>query len=676
MAVAGEVRLELTSTRGVAVARLVGPIDETFAGELQKLTAPTGSVIIDLDGVTRITSFGVRAWVSALEAMKATYYCFVRCRPSMVAQFNMIRHFARRGEVVSLYAPYLCSSCGADVHVLVDLRKQRSDVLRLAETPAACPSCGTNAEFDDVAESYFSYVLAAPAPNVAADVEEILSVPFRVEKEVTDDLTALWFVGAMDSPPRLKRVLEGLEGRVLVVMSEVYVLNEEGRETFRRIAGMEGVQASLARVPGDVAVALLGMRDALGTIDVVSVNLTVSCEKCGADAVVELDETAFHKAGGASPTVPCPRCAELVPVPSRWGRLAELPWGPPRAVLTAYLRSRPSLTDASATLMRPRSEPRISVGTLAAGASRYEIVRPLGRGGMGTVYLARAVRAGGFERLVAVKRMHPHLAEDENCVAMFLDEARLAARIHHPNVVPTLDVEQNADGAVLVMDYVEGLSLHEILERLLPFGKRPPTAVSIRILTDALAGLHCAHQLRDEDGSPLNLVHRDASTANLLVGVDGVTRVTDFGIAVAKRRLVQTTDPGRVKGTPGYMAPEQSEGKEVDLRADIFSLGVVTCELLYRPPYSRGFGSLPALLVRQELATALSAAPVPNETIPRATLTACLRAMSVTPEERFPTALAFLEALEAGAAADGFTAAPSRAVGALVQSIRETQSSR
>jgi hypothetical protein len=676
MAGASEVRLDLTSRKGVTIARLVGAIDETFGGELQKLTAPTGSVIIDLDGVTGITSFGVRAWVSALEAMKATYYCFVRCRPSMIAQFNMIGHFGRRGEVVSLYAPYLCSSCGTDVDVLIDLRKQRSDVLRLAETPAACPRCAANADFDDVAESYFSYVLDAAAPNIPADVEEVLSVPFRVEKEVTDDLTALWFVGAMDSPPHLKRLLEGLEGRVLVVMSEVYVLNEQGRETFRRIAGMEGVQASLARVPGDVAVALLGMRDVLGSIDVVSVNLSVRCAACGADSVVELDEPSFPKTGGASPVAPCLRCGELLSIPSRWARLAELPWGPLPPVLKAYLGTRRSLAEASPTAVGRASDPRASAKSLASGASRYEIVRPLGRGGMGTVYLARAVRAGGFERLVAVKRMHPHLADDANCVAMFLDEARLAARIHHPNVVPTLDVEENADGVVLVMDYVEGLSLHEILERLLPFGKRPPMPVSLRILTDALAGLHCAHQLRDEDGGPLNLVHRDASTANLLVGVDGVTRVTDFGIAVAKQRLVQTTDPGRVKGTPGYMAPEQSEGREVDLRADVFSLGVVTCELLYRPPYSRGFGSLPALLVRQELATALSAAPVPNDAMPRATLTACLRAMSVNPGERFPTALAFLEALEAGAAADGFTAAPIRVVGALVQSIRETQSSR
>lgn len=197
---------------------------------------------------------------------------------------------------------------------------------------------------------------------------------------------------------------------------------------------------------------------------------------------------------------------------------------------------------------------------------------------MATVYLGRATGAGGFERLVAIKVCHMHLREQPGFVSMFLDEARLAARIHHPNVVPTLDV-RDEDELYIVMEYVEGGHLAQILRAVPPGERFVPVPIVLRIVHDALEGLHAAHELTDARGRPQNLVHRDVSPQNLLVGVDGITRIADFGVARAEERAAQT-QPGEVKGKYSYMAPEQLRGLPVDRRADVFSASVVLWEAL------------------------------------------------------------------------------------------------
>jgi len=197
---------------------------------------------------------------------------------------------------------------------------------------------------------------------------------------------------------------------------------------------------------------------------------------------------------------------------------------------------------------------------------RYETIRAVASGGMATVHLARALGAGGFERLVAIKVLHPHIQSEPDFVAMFLDEARLAAQVRHPNVVPTIDV--STDPLFLVMEYVEGPSLHAVQRDLRRQNKVVPLEVALRITLDLLAGLHAAHELTDSSGTLLNFVHRDVSPHNILLGVDGVTRITDFGVARAESRL-SSTRGGQVKGKLAYMAPEQ-------VRAAL-SIGAATC---------------------------------------------------------------------------------------------------
>ena len=207
----------------------------------------------------------------------------------------------------------------------------------------------------------------------------------------------------------------------------------------------------------------------------------------------------------------------------------------------------------------------------------YELLLPIASGGMGRVYLARKRGAGGFEREVALKLTHGFLREESEWAAQLIEEAKLAGRIHHPNVVQVLDVEDDPQGVFLVMEYVEGDTLGGLMRRAASRGERIPTEIALRILVDALAGLHAAHELRDNDGCPLGLVHRDFTPHNILVGVNGVSRLTDFGVAKAASR-VSGTRTGIVKGKAGYMAPEQVRGQPLDRRADVWSAGVVAWE--------------------------------------------------------------------------------------------------
>jgi serine/threonine-protein kinase len=198
---------------------------------------------------------------------------------------------------------------------------------------------------------------------------------------------------------------------------------------------------------------------------------------------------------------------------------------------------------------------------------------------MATVHLGRLMGPVGFSRTVAIKRLHEHFSKDPDFVSMFLDEARLCARIRHPNVVPTLDVIAEDRQLLLVMEYVQGESLARLQRTAVAKNDRIPLNVAVAILSGMLHGLHAAHEAKDERGQPLGIVHRDVSPQNVVVGADGVARVLDFGIAKAKGRLYTTQD-GRVKGKLSYMAPEQLRSEPVDRRTDIFAASVMAWELL------------------------------------------------------------------------------------------------
>jgi serine/threonine-protein kinase len=210
---------------------------------------------------------------------------------------------------------------------------------------------------------------------------------------------------------------------------------------------------------------------------------------------------------------------------------------------------------------------------------RCEVFDEIDSGGMATVHLGRLAGVGGFTKIVAVKRMHDSLAKDQQFVAMFLDEARFVARIKHPNVVPTLDLIEQDRELFILMEYLPGVSLRELHDEVTGKGERIPLRIALRIIWGMLQGLHAAHETKGPNGAPLDLVHRDVSPENILVGTDGLARLLDFGTARALDRL-HVTQVGQVKGKLSTMAPEQVQGQEVTRQTDVWAAGVVLWQAL------------------------------------------------------------------------------------------------
>jgi serine/threonine-protein kinase len=211
----------------------------------------------------------------------------------------------------------------------------------------------------------------------------------------------------------------------------------------------------------------------------------------------------------------------------------------------------------------------------------YDILQLIGSGGMAEVFLARSRGLAGFEKIVVLKRIHAHLAREPQFVNMFLDEARLAARINDPHVVQIYELGE-ADGTYfMTMEYLAGESLSTIVKRAIRGGPALPVAHVARVVADAATGLHAAHELRDSRGRPLEVVHRDVSHGNIVILYSGGVKVLDFGVAKARDSL-NTTQVGERKGKFGYMSPEQVIGEPLDRRSDVFSLGVVLWEALTR----------------------------------------------------------------------------------------------
>jgi serine/threonine protein kinase len=210
---------------------------------------------------------------------------------------------------------------------------------------------------------------------------------------------------------------------------------------------------------------------------------------------------------------------------------------------------------------------------------RYALYGAIAAGGMATVHLGRLLGPVGFSRTVAIKRLHAQFASDPEFVSMFLDEARLAARIRHPNVVPTLDVVATGGELFLVMEYVPGESIARLSRVLRERQQTLPTRILSAVMAGVLHGLHAAHEAKDERGAPLGIVHRDMSPQNVLLGTDGVARVLDFGVAKAAGRM-QTTREGQIKGKLSYMPPEQLRGATVNRQSDIYAAGVMLWELV------------------------------------------------------------------------------------------------
>jgi serine/threonine protein kinase len=310
----------------------------------------------------------------------------------------------------------------------------------------------------------------------------------------------------------------------------------------------------------------------------------------------------------ASPRAPVgesepPMLATSTPAPAPSDRIASIARTIGLTVPTPDV-VRPTGVPSAIPLHEPGAPSAISPAdsqpTAPAVVGRYEVLLRIARGGMGTVYLCRVTGEGGFRRLFALKVIRDHLSRNPEYVEMLLQEARIASRLHHPNVVGIVDIGTLAEQHYLVMDYVEGCTFSDLLKA--HPRDRPPHLI-VPIMLDVLTGLHAAHTLTEDDGSPATLVHCDVSPQNMLVGTNGVCRITDFGIARAARSFRSTGDGANpvavMRGKPAYLSPEQVLGEDLDHRSDIFSAGVVLWNALTGSQLFGGDG--PDAILRQVL---------------------------------------------------------------------------
>jgi eukaryotic-like serine/threonine-protein kinase len=273
---------------------------------------------------------------------------------------------------------------------------------------------------------------------------------------------------------------------------------------------------------------------------------------------------------------------------------------------------------------------------------RYELIHPVADGGMATVWLARTRGKHGFERLVALKAILPSFARDSRFRDMFLDEARIASRIEHANVARIFDVGESDGNLYLVMEWVDGDSLANLLRVVESQGRAFPIHVLLRIFAEVCAGLHAAHELRDQRGQSLNVVHRDVSPQNILVTDTGVVKVIDFGVVQARGRIAEDTTTGVVKGKLHYVAPERALGAEVDRRADLWAIGAVLYRCLAGRHAHDGHGDLAivrALVAQNQIA------PLPSS-VPRALSRMVYKALARDPRDRYESAAELQRELE------------------------------
>jgi hypothetical protein len=551
LSIGGNLAATVRPARHGRVIALAGTIDETF--EVGRLRDEIhGTVILDLDGVTRVTSYGVREWIRLVSSVDVAYLAYVRCRAAVVAQFNMVPKFAGRGQVISLYLPFLCD-CGHEFELLRDLRRDYAALASFVIDPEPCSRCGKRAPLDELPESYLSFVAArpAPAPPLAAELlidrHDAHGPTFHLHKEVMGNLTALWLSGAIDEQLRFRRILDGVEGEIVIVIDGLTGATTRTFGNLLACANEPGVWMTVARADVDALLALADVQPRRDGV-VVSARLPFACTACGQVERMDVDEAARAKlVADRTYGPPCTACGGATRIAISAHVLdgaLRVPFGEmPRAV-RAYLDERPrgidgdEIFDPSATLetaVPARAEPAaIIFGT-------YRLLRSLGAGSRGETFLAREMGPEGPVRMVALKRIHAHLCRDPAFVRAFTTRARTVARLAHPNLVSIHDVGTIDDQGYYAMEYVRGWTLAYLMELTSSLGEHVPVGVGLRLVADVLAGLSAAHDHVDERGRAVPIVHREVSRSSILVAQTGAVKLTDF--AVDKAGAASESDP-------------------------------------------------------------------------------------------------------------------------------------
>ncbi len=640
---AARTKLELRREADGVVIRLEGPIDEHF-NRLQFVSASTnGVVIVDLDAVPWITSFGVREWVQAIQAIPNSYLAFINARPIIVQQFNMVAAFAGQGQLLSFYAPYVCPHCGHSQEAHIDLLELYPKVKQLELPAVACAACGQESELDELVESYLLYASSSRPPDPPAAYHTVLHGgaskldtprPLKIGKLVEGTLTMLLLAGDLDGRASFKRALAGLEGTVAVSMAELQGFDRDGLQRLRPLWEGTGDEILLVDVPLTLAAEL--PREAWRRLKIFSLRTELVCPAAHIlkRALVQNNEL-WRLARNIDP-LPCPSCNRPLAAPGldalvEKGALAE-----PSEDTALIVR------EVDRAQRAPAPNPEFKEGE---HFGRFTLLELLGIGGMAEVYRAQQTGLAGFEKTVVVKRILPHLAREARFVSMFLEEARLAARITHPNVVQIYDIGQTDDGCFyIVMEHIAGWDLSQLARFATRLDRPFPFHLAAKICSDLASALEAAHSATDLQGSPTPIIHRDVSPHNVLISRDGAVKLTDFGIAKALESGA-LTPTATLKGKLAYLAPEVALGTAaIDTRADLFPIGIILYQLLTLKKLfqrSSDYATVHALL-HDRIAPLRELVPG----VPPVLEEIALRALARDPEARYPTARQLRDDLE------------------------------
>jgi serine/threonine protein kinase len=604
-------------TRGDASLVIVsGLVDERFTGFGEIYNAK--SVVIDVSKISRMTSFGVRQWLRVMTALSKsiTDLYLLGCPTFFVDQLNMVLNFGGGSKVLTVMAPFACPSCGVESAEVVDVLAERASLTKGALRDKQCSRCGGKLELDETLESYFAFatkygasvlqpaaaeLLARDGRYVSQDavVDAVAEKPPRIIKLVHGNVTYFRIIGTLGARFRARPFLVGTEGEVVIDVAEVERFDPAGHQEWRRLLkNLAGQVAGVTLV--DVTESFLstvGESVLLArNIAVASMLMRYCCSECGRKSQESVDLINAEWPPTFEDKV-CTTCGGTHEPEVALGTLGPLQ----RASTTPAPESVKVFRHRSELLSRALTDASVAQGAAAGEPSandtilgKYKIMRKLSAGGMAEVFLAKQVGLGGFEKLIAIKRIqHKMLESRREAIELFLNEAKIAGRLMHPNIVQVLDVGEVGGALYLAMEFVHGRDLRDIAKQLRATNATMDVGEACYIAREVAQALHHAYWSTDMAGNRLSVVHRDVSPHNILLGYDGTVKLLDFGVAMSA-----VTEHARlIVGKWTYMSPETTLNGQTDHRSDLFSLGVILYLLCTGvPPFS---SSDPRVIVKK-----------------------------------------------------------------------------
>jgi eukaryotic-like serine/threonine-protein kinase len=587
--------VEMKTAGDAGLLHVIGLVDENFTG-FGTIAPGVKNLVIDVSQMTRMTSFGVRQWLKAIDALPKSIsdLYLLGCPTFFVDQLNMVLNFGGPGKVLTVVAPYTCPSCGTESGETIDVLAERATLATGGVPDKDCPRCAAKLEFDETPESYFSFVTKYAASTIQQPAAQLLASaglynatdvaaekPPRIIKLVHGPVTYFRIIGTIGSMFRARPFLVGAEGEVVIDLAEVDRFDALGHREWRRL-----IKSLVGQVP---SVTLVDVTDSFlvvasdsfsmaKTISVWSVLVPYFCIDCGRIAMES------RPLEGASwplqfPEQVCSKCGGATQSALRPEALSPLQ----KANTTTPKASAKLIAQRQEVLSRALADANVAHAGDAASASlspddtilgKYKIVRRLSAGGMAEVFLAKQVGIGGFEKPVALKRILRQLLESRHlAVDMFLNEAKIAGRLMHPNIVQVLDVGEVGGVLYLAMEFVHGKDLRDVLKKLRASRSVMPLGDACFIVGQVAQALHHAYWSTDLAGKQLAVIHRDVSPHNVMLGYDGGVKLLDFGVAMSG---VTEHAETMIAGKWAYMSPEHTTNQQqIDHRSDLFSLGVM-----------------------------------------------------------------------------------------------------